>query len=193
MSEYVAASALERCGYAAFFPRVKTPAPRAGHDDTPLFPGYLFIKYDDTAASLPHIGRIAGLIGWVQFDGVVPSVPDEVVAELELRIMEMNEQGGYWNRFRPGETVRVVTGQVDSLAQVLEEARSPQSRVKVLMGFMGGLVYARVPWQDLQAVAAPDGNGPDGPSRPSRRTRGKGRWINGFGPRAGTGVYQSGN
>ena len=112
LSEYVAASALRRYGYGLYFPRVKTPRPRRGYDDAPMFPGYLFVRHEQDGLALPPVARIAGLIGWVQFDSVVPRVPDEVITELGLRLNEINTTGGYWTRFKPGEKVRVYTNQV---------------------------------------------------------------------------------
>ena len=181
-SEYVAAAALERNGYDLYFPRVQTPRPRLGYKDIPLFPGYLFVRRDQDASRLPPINHVAGMIGWVQFDGVAPKVPDEVVAELVRRLATIKSEGGYWRRFRRGEKVVVTAGSMENLAEVLEEPKSPQSQVRVLLDFMGQLVPARVPWEDLQPAS--DDPVAFYPGRAPRRTRGRGRWIRGFGPRA---------
>ena len=181
MSEYIAASALERYGYTLYLPTVKTPRPRQGHEDSPMFPGYLFVRHEQEGLALPPVNRIAGFIGWVQFDDVVPSVPDEVIRDLDRRLEQINQEGGHWTRFKPGDQVRVVAGPMDGLAQVLEEPKSPESRVRVLLSFMGGLVRARVPWQDLQPVDN-EWTTRYRRGRPPRRTRGRGRWIRGFGP-----------
>ena len=181
-SEYLAASSLELNRYEVFFPRVETPRPRSGRNDTPLFPGYLFVRSGGKESALTPVNRIAGLLGLVQFDGVVPHVPDGVIAALSRRVEEINSQGGQWTRYWPGDKVRVLSGWIEAFAEVLEEAKSPETRVRVLMNFMGRMVPATVPWQDLQPtrgdpVAARAGRRP-------RRTRGKGRWVRGFGPRA---------
>ena len=189
LSEYLAATALERNGYELCFPRVQTPRPRTGHVDAPLFPGYLFVRQDRNGSGLPAINRMAGLIGWVKFDDVVPRVPDEVITELERRLEAINEGGGHWTRYQPGERVRVVSGKMESLAEVLEEPSSPESRVNVLLDFMGRLIPARVPWQDLQRIE--DDSVYDRGGRPPRRTRGRGRWVRGFGPRAAAGAPAS--
>ena len=182
MSEYKAAAALERNGYDLYFPTVLTPRPRPGHDDVPLFPGYVFVRYHRNGSGLPPISRLPGLIGWVGFDGFVPRVPDEVIVELSTRVEDINRQGGAWRSFQPGDKVRVTSGWRENLAEVLDEPESPQSRVRVLLSFMGRLVRARVPWQDLEPV---NGDAPLLPRRRQpRRTRGNGRWIRGFGPRA---------
>ena len=44
--EYLAAAELESDGFQVFFPRVNTPNSRVGHDDLPLFPGYIFLRCD---------------------------------------------------------------------------------------------------------------------------------------------------
>jgi transcriptional antiterminator RfaH len=180
-SEYIAAAALEGDGHELFFPRVQTPQPRAGREDSPLFPGYLFLRYDLERQDRSAISDLPGVTGWVRFNGVTPPMPDEVIADLALRVEAINRRGGLWKQFRPGDTVRVVSGKLESLAQVLEGPKSPQSRARVLLDFMGRLVEAQVPWSSLQPTSESQVDN----SRRPRRTRGKGRWIQGFGPALG--------
>jgi len=148
----------------------------------PLFPGYLFLRCDLEESEWGLVRRLPGILGLVSFGGVVPAVPDEAVASLAERVEETNNSGGLWITFRPGDTVRVMSAKMGTLAQVLEEPKSADSRVRVLMEFMGGLVPAAVPWRDLQPVRGPEHM--IGRDRPARRTRGGGRWIRGFGPQA---------
>jgi len=182
LSEYKAAAALERSGFELYFPRVQTPRPRRGHGDTPLFPGYLFIRHGQNGTGLPPIARQENLLGWVKFDGIVPSVPAEVIDEMTRRLDTINNRGGLWKQFQPGEAVSLTSGHTEILAEVLERPDSPQSRVRVLLHFMGRLVQARVPWEDLKPAGNTSMMLRSG--RPPRRTRGKGRWIRGFGPGA---------
>lgn len=179
-AEGVAAAALEREGMELFLPRVRRPDADAGEAYAPLFPGYIFLRQDMKGKRLPPLDRFPGVLGWVEFDGVVPTVPDEVVADLARRVEAINRGGGLWTRFRPGQHVRVVLDHLDTLARVLEEPRSPQARVRVLLEFMGRLVSAQVPWSNLQPVQSEAGL----PARAPRRTRGRGRWTRGFGPQA---------
>ena len=179
----MAAAALEQHGYELFFPKVLTPKPRPGRDDMPLFPGYLFVRDRVENADLPPVGKTAGVVGKVGFEGVVPSVPDEIIVGLKDKVRAMNSEGGYWRRYKPGEKVRVIWGKMSDLAEVVEAPASPESRVRVLLQFMGRFVPAHVPWSDIQPLngeSTVDG----GKMRWPRRTRGKGRWIRGFGPRA---------
>jgi hypothetical protein len=115
----------------------------------------------------------------VHFGNVVPPIPDEAVAALRQRIEGINREGGLWRRFRTGEQVRVISPGIETFAEVIEEARSPRHRVRVLLEFMGRLVAAQVPSDSLQ----PADFGSRENRHPPRRTRGGGRWIRGFGPR----------
>lgn len=185
-SEHIAATSLEREGLELFFPRVRRTLPRDDCRLVPLFPGYLFLRYDVNKKDRLPVQRLPGISGWVRFGGVVPPVPDEVVSELAQRVETINSEGGLWSRYRRGDTVRVVSGKMDGLAQVVDEPQSPQARVRVLLHFMGRLVPAQVSWQDMRPVQQETDT--DNQGRISRRTRGRGRWIRGFGPRAARAV-----
>ena len=177
-SEYLAASELDRDGFEVFFPRVTVVHPRKGHGDTPLFPGYLFLHCNLEEDSGPSFRRAHRVLGWVRFGGDIPWLPDQFVAEMKKRSEMINQEGGLRRRFRPGELVRVEADAVQGIAEVVEDAKSTHSRVKVLLEFMGRSVPAQVPWESLLPIE----DGEAGHQRIPRRTRGKGRWVRGFGP-----------
>ena len=181
-AEFLAASELSRDGIEVFFPRITALHPRMGHPDTPLFPGYLFVRFDPESEGWPSFRPIHRILGWVTFGAEVPWLPDRVIGELRERVDAIDRDGGLWQRFQRGQMVRVVGHNLDSLAEVIEEARSPQGRAKVLLQFMGRLVKAQVPWENLRPAQAP----PVETHRAPRRTRGGGRWVRGFGPAAVT-------
>ena len=172
-AEFLAANELVRDGFQVFFPRIKALQPRKGHDHDPLFPGYLFLRCNPETDGWPAFRPAHRLIGWVNFGGEIPSLPDEVVDELQERSAAINREGGLWRRFRAGELVQVVSGNLEGLAEVVKETTSPQARVQVLMEFMGRLVRAQVPWEKVQ----PAGDQFTHKPRLDRRTRGRGRWI----------------
>lgn len=177
-SEYLAAKALACRGYTLFLPLVKTPQPRSGRDNTPLFPGYIFV-HRDIGETLAPIDRMAGFIGWVEFGGQFSYLGDSAIEELEARVKAIDKVGGNWEHYKLGQQVRVISGQMESLAEILEEPKSPNSRVQVLLKFMGRRVTAKVPWKQIQSVNVMADN-----ARLPRRTRGRGRRIKGFGPGA---------
>ena len=151
-AEFLAAGELGRDGFELFFPRVKSPHPRHGHSDAPLFPGYLFLRVDPEGDGWPSFRPGHRILGWVSFGEEVPWLPDDFVADLMERLEKISREGGMWWRFQAGQKVRVVEHSIASIAEVVEDAQSPQSRVKVLMEFMGRLVSAQVPWEHLWPV-----------------------------------------
>ena len=179
-ADYQAAWELHRAGYQIVSPRVSVVHPKKTRADEPMFPGYLFLRCNLDGGERPSFREAPHVSGWVNFDGVIPSVPDEAVDDLARRVEAINNQGGLWRRFKPGDKVLVKSNNLESLAEVVDEAKSPESRVRVLLQFMDRLVSAQVPWQDLQPAQEDSSR----KSQAARRTRGRGRWIAGFGPRA---------
>ena len=91
------------------------------------------------------------------------------------RLDELSGGEGLWRRFKPGEAVWVESGSIQGLGKVIEGAKSPRARAKVLLEFMGRIVQAQVPWESLSPVA----DKPTPAIRLARRTRGNRRWIQG--------------
>jgi len=178
-AEYLAAKELTGDGYEIFFPCVNVAYGRVGHSDTPLFPGYMFIRLDSEKAGWPSFRMAHRVAGWVKFQGEVPKVPKEIVDALALRLDEKSGGQDLWGRFQPGDLVKVVAGALEGFGEVVEQAKTPNGRAKVLLEFMGRMVEAKVPWDALQFANEHVNENP----RLPRRTRGKGRWIEGFGQR----------
>lgn len=182
-SEHLVANELDRNGFNSFCPRVKTPRPDACDIFSPLFPGYLFLQIDMPADGASLTRDRPGILGWLRFGDTIPSVPDEVVANIRRRVQEINNDGGLWRRFRQGDRVRVISGKLESLAEVLEETVTVHGHVRVMLDFMGRMIPAQVPLHSLSPIDGEQAFGQRS-RRPARRTRGRGRWIQGHGPLA---------
>ena len=172
-AEYLSAKHLTDDGFEVFFPRIKTSLPRFGHTDKPLFPGYLFLRLDPEATGWPTFRLLHRVSHWVKFGDHVPSVSDESIASLAQHVENPTFDNGLWKRYRTGDTVQVNSEFINSVATVVEEAKSPLTQAKVLIEFMGRLVQATVPWENLR----PFETQPLARHESSRRTRGKGRRI----------------
>ena len=172
-ADSLAASELLNAGFEIFSPRVKSFQAKNALHFVPLFPGYLFLKWDMDSEGKPSFHSAPHVSGWVNFEGVAPAVPDEVISELAHRVEHINNDGGLWRRFERGDKVRIVAGTLEGLGEVVEATSSAQSRVTVLMQFMGRLVSAQVPWNNLEPLE----DRPLEAGRPPRRTRGQGRRI----------------
>ena len=151
--------------------------------EAPLFPGYIFVRGPFNQSKREAISSLPGVIGWVQFEGAIPTVPAETVANLKRRVDSLNRSGGIWREYTPGERVSVRLGTLDGTAEVLESPTSPSDRVNVLLRFMGQQVRASVPWSSLQPVVSrSEERGArserfEGTAKRRRRTRGRGRRI----------------
>lgn len=179
-SEGLSSAALGREGLDVYSPAVLSPCGEADFVSKPLFPGYLFLRFDMECHDMHLVSGLPGILGWVRFGGAIPAIPDGVVAELKERVALINESGGLWERFQPGDSVQVLSGKMESLGEVLESAKSPHENVRVLLDFMGRMVPAQVPWNSLRPV---NQDSVTAGSKRGRRTRGRGRWVRGFGPR----------
>jgi len=178
--EFQVARALTLRGREVYIPRITRQKTRNIHKELPLFPGYLFIRLDWDLGDWTEIKEQSHIIGWVNFDGLVPSISDDQMAELSAQVDSMNGENGLWRRFKVGEPVRVDAGSFQGLAEVIEEAKSSTSKALVLMEFMGRIAQIRVPWMNLEPCSSEELYQSQKPRIP-RRTRGKGRWIDKIG------------
>jgi hypothetical protein len=181
LSEYRAIRHLTELGFECYLPLVACPTPRPGHADVPLFPSYLFVRYNPALGGTAIVNRIPEVLGLVSFDGYAPSIPDGEILRLRDRIQEANQDGGLWQRCDPGDRVKVLLGKEVALAEVIQGTRSPEHRVLVMMQFLGRHLKAEVPWRSL--VHEDIGNRLKDPQKAPRRTRGSNRWISGYRPK----------
>lgn len=168
--EYVAKDHLTAAGFEVLLPSVPSDPPRPGRTDAPLFPSYLFLRFDLEQDGTLALGHVPGPVRLVTFEGVAPFLPDDAVESLVRATEEIASEGGIWPRFQPGEEVSVHWGGSEIWGRVLEENRSPRARVRVLLDFVGAQVDVQVPGDRVRLLTG---------SRPPRRTRGHGRFIGG--------------
>lgn len=192
-AEYLAINALNRDGFQTYLPLVKAAFPRLGHTDTPLFPGYLFLRFDPENDGWPTFRPGHKIAGYVRSGDEIPSLPDAVLHDLQERVSSINDRGEMPIVFQQGDLVEVTMTSLNTVAEVLDSGKSSKGNIKVLLEFMGRLIQAEVPWQHVQPVTSeinPVENRANnrtaiGPRRFPRRTRGKGRWVRGAKPLAG--------
>lgn len=177
-ADFLAAAELLDAGFEIFSPRIKSHQSKNSPHFTPLFPGYFFLKWDLEGEGKPSFHGSPHVSGWVNFEGVAPAVPDEVISELAYRVEHINRDGGLWRRFEMGDKVRIVAGTLEGSGEVVEAPSSAHSRVRILMQFMGRLVPVQVPWNSLEPLE----QRPMEHVKPPRRTRGQGRWIRNIQP-----------
>lgn len=136
----------------------------------PLFPCYLFARTDLEVVGVSFFRWLPGMRALVSFGGIPARVPEEAIALVRKRLVEVEARGGFRPaRFRPGDHVRIREGPLAGLEAVFEGPLEPAERVRILIRFLGECNRAEVPVEVLEAVAARP--------HPPRRTRGRGRAI----------------
>ena len=178
-AESLAARELIRDEVEIFSPQVTSDEIDTGGIPVPLFPGYIFMKLDPETYGWPSFRNGQHILGLLNFDGEAPWLPDEIVDELKQRCESLNEIGGIWRRYQPGEWVQVVNSTLQGLGQVVEDGKTSQAPVRVLLRLFERLVPVQVSRSNLQPME----NMSQKNSAP-RRTRGGRRWVQGFGPKA---------
>ena len=178
-SEKLAARELDQDNIEVFSPSVKTRSVGSGTIEGPLFPGYILIRLDPESDGWPSFRFGQHALGLLNFGGELPWLPDEVIAELKQQCDRINQVGGVWTRYQPGDWVRVVSSTIQGVAQVVNDGKTPQTPVRVLLQLFERLVPVQVHRHELQPLE----ESPDEKTHGPRRTRGSGRWIRGFGPR----------
>lgn len=173
--EHLAEARLKRDGFQIYLPKIRSSTLKSGNNLVPLFPGYLFLKVDQEIAQIKPSYR---LLGWVNFNGETPWIPDIIMDQLKSRVEEINGQGGLWRQFKTGDKVEVVSGNIQCQGEVIQDGKSANTRVQVLLQFMGRLLQAQIPRECLWPISEQ----PEASISPPRRTRGRGRWIRGNQP-----------
>ena len=172
-SESIAANQLERDGYDIFLPCVKVLSSEISYTESPLFPGYLFLRHDVDNQPWPNFRTNHRITGWLKCGDEIPWLSDQIIADLVKRLAEINQRGGQWHRYLVGEKVEIVSGAITGFAEVIRDAKSPNVPVQVVLDFMGRLVRTEVPFQDIKLIKNDNILKP----RIPRRTRGRGRYV----------------
>jgi len=131
--EKLAELSLKRLGLQTFSPKLKETKVirwREREIIKPLFPGYIFSKFD-ARLSLRAVKYAHGVIDVVRFGGKPAPVDEEIIAAIESRM-----KGGYVQiepRFRPGEKVTVESGPLRGFSGIFEREMSGSERVVILL------------------------------------------------------------
>jgi transcriptional antiterminator RfaH len=174
-AEYQVLTVLQKRGIETYLPEIESVKDRRRRDRKPFFPCYLFIKADLKAVSLSRVRWTPGLRHIVAFGERPVPLSDEVINLIRHKLGEINASGGRPpHTFRPGDTVRITDGPLQSMLAIFEGPTTPAERVRVLLTFLGHARRVSVPVADLDK--APSNAEVSMPKRP-RRTRGRGRRI----------------
>lgn len=150
-SEHRAQENLQLQGFQSFCPRVRKIRNHARRKElvlTPLFPGYLFVRFDRQFHQWRSINGTFGVRRLVASDPWRPqpmpgSAMDFLISRCEPSTGCLADEP-----FKPGESVRFAKGAlINRLATV--ECLEPGGRVRLLLDILGGYQEVVVPRESL--------------------------------------------
>ena len=129
---------LERQGFKAFLPLqnvTKRSANKFVESLVPLFPGYMFVKFDTAQNAWRKVNSTLGVARIVSLGGTPTPVPNEIINEF---ISRCDGEGilGPTQGFEVGQDVQVLRGPFANFVAKVEEI-SPDQRVWVLIDLLG--------------------------------------------------------
>jgi transcriptional antiterminator RfaH len=137
-SAQIALRNLARQGFATFFPQEEGTRRSRGRFEPvlkPLFPSYLFVRFDPALGHWRAINSTHGLTRLVSFAATPAPVPEDLVTRLQQRCDATGKLLPP-RAFEPGDSVRLTSGPfADFVATV--DSLSPDRRVWVLLDLMG--------------------------------------------------------
>ena len=154
--EGYAAEHLARQGFQTFFPRFSRAPSRAGKRGAvlaPLFPGYIFVKFDIKVDRWLAVNSTRGVIRLV---GPTLSAPSAVSADL-IALLMSRCSGGILDKLpeyiRAGDHIQINAGPLaGQIAQI--ESFDDRGRVRVLLSMLGAEHSVSVTASQLAPVAA---------------------------------------
>jgi len=126
------------CDIQTYLPlvRVKPKNPRAAKHK-PYFPGYLFIYTDLDNVGINTMNWMPGAIGLFSFGGVPATVPENLIRELQQRLVQIEAEGGVvLAELESGDRVRIVEGPLAGYEGIFDMRIPGKDRVQILLSFL---------------------------------------------------------
>ncbi len=169
-SERLAVQELVANGFEPYCPQIRTKSSNT-ESYKPLFPGYIFVRDQyDKDESLP-VFLLPHIYGWLNFDGVIPTVTNAIIKELSEKVVSINNDGGIWHKYQVGDIVMVTFCGTDSFGEVLSVPKTYAKPIEILLDFMGRDVRAKVSADKINPFSTDSKQ----KYHRLRRSRGKGR------------------
>ena len=168
---YAASILSNQLGLTIYLPEIETNL-RRKMQRIPYFSGYFFIQANLQRVGLSRINSSPGILKLLDF-GDGPLVVPQILIETIREAVDKHSIccGLLYQKFSPGDSVRVTSGPLEGVEAVFLESLTSGERVRVLLRFLGRLSKAQVDVNSLEKIS-------NKPHQRERRTRGKGRRIN---------------
>ena len=150
-SHHLAAKNLNRQGFETFLPLHETTSRRLSrfiNTSKPLFPGYMFIRFDRAENEWHKINNTYGVSHLITFNSILKSIPTTFVDSLMMRY-DLSGKLLPIKKLKKGDQVKVLEGPfADFIATV--ETYETEQRIWLLMDLMGRKTKIQTPLSALQ-------------------------------------------
>ena len=149
-SHHLAAKNLNRQGFETFLPLHDTTSRKASrfiNTSKPLFPGYMFIKFDRTESGWHKINNTYGVSRLITFNSTLKSIPTIFVDHLMKRY-DLSGKLLPIQKLKKGDQVTVLKGPFANFIATVEKYEADQ-RIWILMDLMGRKTKIQTPSDNL--------------------------------------------
>jgi transcriptional antiterminator RfaH len=137
-SHHLATKNLNRQGFETFLPFCDTTSRRASrfiNTSQPLFPGYMFIKFDREEPKWHKINSTYGVSRLITFNSILKSIPNTFVNDLKKRY-DLSGKLLPLKKLKKGDQVKILKGPFANFIATIETYETDQ-RIWILMDLMG--------------------------------------------------------
>ena len=150
-SHHIAAKNLTRQGFETFLPLHDTTSRRTSrfiNTSKPLFPGYMFIKFDRTEFEWHKINSTYGVSRLITFNSIIKSIPTIFVDHLMKRY-DLSGKLLPIQKLKEGDQVAILTGPFADFIATVEKYEADH-RISILMDLMGRKTKIQIESERLQ-------------------------------------------
>jgi len=137
-SYHQAAKNLNRQGFETFLPLHDTTSRKLSRfvsTSKPLFPGYMFIRFDRAESDWHKINNTYGVSRLITFNSILKSIPTRFINNLKERY-DLSGKLLPIKKFKKGDQVKVLTGPFADFIATVEKYEADH-RIWILMDLMG--------------------------------------------------------
>ena len=149
-SHHLAAKNLNRQGFETFLPLHDTTSRRTSrfiNTSKPLFPGYMFIRFDKAESEWHKINNTYGVSRLITFNSILKSIPTTFVDSLMMRY-DLSGKLLPIKKLEKDDHVKVLKGPFANFIASIEKYEADQ-RIWILMDLMGRKTIIQTPSDNL--------------------------------------------
>jgi len=149
-SHHLAAKNLTRQGFEIFLPLHDTTSRRSSRfmdASKPLFPGYMFIRFDRAESKWHKINNTYGVSRLITFNSILKSIPTTFVESLMMRY-DLSGKLQPVKKLKKGDHVTILKGPFANFIATVEKYEADQ-RIWILMDLMGRKTKIQTPSHNL--------------------------------------------